>query len=190
MKNLIYNRLVYFSILSLCLTHCAHRNTPKTKQEINSYVNDPMNGLTKTVKAENFTLSATYQPISPVPVNCLACKDYWYFILKITANPTAENQTFLDAHVFPESIETYAFRMGEYVKIVTPHDTVTAADYTFQRTFGLDKQGSFLFVFPKKIPQSADRFTLLVKANGLIHVPLALEFRTQDIEKTRAFPSL
>ncbi len=123
------HRLVYFLLITLCFTECNTQSLPKTKQDIITYVNNPSNGLVKNIKAGGYIISATYQPPGLAP-KCSVCKDYWYFTLKIAGVPSTESNTFPDAHIFPESIETFAFRMGDYVKLVTSNDTITAADYT------------------------------------------------------------
>jgi hypothetical protein len=178
----------FISIFSIVLLMSCHQSTPepRSREELINYVNRDTNGLIQHVQLDDFIVTAVYQPKGLAP-KCAACDEYAYFIVKIKHADARKNEQFLDSHAFPESIETFAFRMGDYVKLIAAQDTIAPADYTFQRTFGLDNQGSFLFVFPKKPIESAKKISLLVKSNGLITDDVNLDFNTEDLLNTQRF---
>ena len=176
--------IIYCPILLLSCSQTAPE--PKSKQELIEYVNTDKNGLIQLAHNGGFTVTAIYQPRGLAP-DCKVCDEYAYFIVKIKHTGAENNEQFLDAHAFPESIETFAFRMGDYVKLIAAQDTITPTDYTFQRTFGLDNQGSFLFVFPRKAIEAGKTFSLLVKSNGLITDDIRLNFNTEDLFHTQDF---
>ena len=178
----------FIGIFSTVLLMSCHQSLPepKSREELINYVNTVTNGLIQQVQLDDFIVTAVYQPKGLAP-KCAACDEYSYFIVKIKHADARKHDQFLDSHAFPESIETFAFRMGDYVKLIAANDTIAPADYTFQRTFGLDNQGSFLFVFPSKPIESVKKVSLLVKSNGLITNDVSLDFNTKDLLNTQHF---
>lgn len=185
MRAIVFLGVFWTVLLTSCRQNAPE---PRSKEELLNYVNTNSNGLIQQIQLDDFIVTAVYQPKGLAP-KCDACDDYAYFIVKIKHAGARKNESFLDSHAFPESIETFAFRMGNYVKLIADHDTITPADYTFQRTFGLDSQGSFLFVFPRKSIESVKGFSLLVKSNDLIAEDVRLNFKTEDLLTIQRFTS-
>ncbi|MCP4458676.1 MAG: hypothetical protein GY816_11725 [Cytophagales bacterium] len=140
------------------------------EKELTEFVNDPSNGLTKTIQAGSMQMKVTLRP-NDFLVYQEVGKDgtkediteanerynnYLYLMLSLSAGEKdALYGLSADQGVFSENLQVLSFRMGEHVTLTTSkQDTIPVGDYIFNRTFGLSKSNDLMFVFnQKKIPE-------------------------------------
>ncbi|MEL7145778.1 MAG: hypothetical protein AAFO69_05385 [Bacteroidota bacterium] len=177
---------------------------PENEQELQTYVADPSNGVSKQKQSGGLDFTVTFRPTDLLVAQTLdgdleAAKvsslrkqygSYAYFVLEMKAEGrdvlygTAADQ----AH-FNEALQTLSFRMGDYVTLTTANrDTIPVADYTYARTFGMARQTSLLFAFNKEQFQGQEWVSFNLNEFGLRAGDQRFRFKVSDLESVPHIP--
>ena len=137
------------------------------------YISCPENGLTKTSESNGIKVTVSCQPTdllvfheagdSPIDTtvaNSLRKKysNYYYFVMSFSRN----NEEVLHKlaggmEQYSWLVQTLSFRMGDHVRLITSTgDTIRVSDFMLDRTYGLNKSTSVLFVFNKEKANGRD----------------------------------
>jgi hypothetical protein len=148
-----------------------------SNEDLISFVDDPDNGLRKTVSIGGNTIIVTHKPtdllVYQETKNNLVDfreiqklrKNYdqnLYFTLSLSrGNKEALHQVGPDQ--FSDLVRTLSFEMANYVTVTTSSaDTIPVSDFILNRTFGYGNRTNLLFVFSneKSINQEWIQFNL------------------------------
>ena len=137
-----------------------------SEKELTEFVNDPANGVSKTIQAGKMEMKVTLRPNDflvyqevgeegskeDIAEASKRYDDYLYLMLSLSAGEKdALYGLSQDQGVFSENLQVLSFRMGQYVTLTTSkQDTIPVGDYIFNRTFGLSKSNDLMFVFNRE----------------------------------------
>ncbi len=174
--------LYFFSLLSALLIIQACNSGPLTEDELNNFVLNEGNGLTKSLISEGYKVEVNYKPTDLLVAQELRGDNqvnqqhlfnlrekyskYHYFLLNLS-NGGEEVLQGLRGNEYSDLVNILSFRMNEFVNITTIQDTIQIADFIYQRTFGMAGATSLLFVFPRQEKNGDDWIQFNLKEFGL-----------------------
>jgi hypothetical protein len=184
------NRLLFLFLL-LAIVGCDKAVSPP---ELRSYIKDTRNGLQQSIVSRGIKVGLMYKPTDllvsqeidePVRdeglVTSLRNKysTYHYFILSFSKN----NGEVTDDGSDPGAlIQRLAFQMSKYVNLTnSERDTVSVADFTMDRTFGLASSTNVLLAFKRNSIQEGDWIQINIKEFGLGIGEQRFRFSVKDI---------
>lgn len=154
--------LIFLGVL-VCLVSCV--KDFKSAEELQTFIADEDNGLTKSKRVGDVTIKVTHRPtdllvdqelngeVSEEVVKKLRNKysKYAYFTLSLSAqNKEVEAYQVSDQGSFGSRVQQLSFGMTDVVELHTnTKDTVAVADYVYQRTFGIGNSSDMLFAFER-----------------------------------------
>ncbi|WP_185152543.1 hypothetical protein [Fulvivirga aurantia] len=137
-----------------------------TESELQTYLTDEDNNLSKTKEYRGYKATVTYRPTDLLILQentSLEITDkqyqqlkekynkYYYFILSLSKDNKEALYSSQDYGQFSDLVQTLSFRMGQYTNLTTSEqDTVEVADYVFSRTYGMGNASTLMFVFDKE----------------------------------------
>jgi hypothetical protein len=152
-------------ILLFLITSCS---TPDhlSQKDLQSYIQDESNGLSKSVEAGAVTMKVNYRPndfliwqemedeedLSKITEVQNRYKNYIYFIMQLSAGEKDALYGITTNQMdFNDRLQTLSFRMNQFVNLTTSEqDTIPVADAYYTRMFGLSKSNDILFVFNRE----------------------------------------
>jgi len=176
--------------------------SPVSETELVKYVADEDNGLTKSVKAGDVSISVSFQPTDLLVARELRgnqnptadqmrravskYSDQYYFVVRLSQG---QKELVTPAQVglagFGELLQTLSFEMADKVSVIdASRDTLEVADYVYNRTFGAATSSDLLFAFRKeKTPQNDKGFLELnLEDFGLGTGKQTFQFEQDDID--------
>ncbi|MEO1054882.1 MAG: hypothetical protein AAFX87_29885 [Bacteroidota bacterium] len=171
-----------------------------SEKELQAYVQDIDNGLSKKKAFKGYEVQVTYRPqdlliaqetrgATEVDVKELEkltkkYEDYYYFILSLSRdNKEALYKTGGGYDQFSDMVQTLSFRMANHVNMTTAgRDTIEVADYVFPRTYGMGGATNLMFVFNKKEAEGDEWVQLNLKEFGLGLGNQNFRFRKEDLD--------
>lgn len=188
-----------FFLLAICLISQGCTSSSLSEEELVYFVLDEDNGLRKSLQSEGYRTEIIYRPTdllvaqevkgdppSEEKISSLKKKYglYHYFELNISKGKKEALITG-GGDNFNELIHTISFRMGENVNLTTSRqDTILISDYIHQRTFGLAKSNSLLFVFRRDEHQDDEWIQFNLKEFGLGLGNQSFRFETSNLNKS------
>ncbi len=181
--------------LLLCCWSCTRVHSTADLQQ---YVLDPGNGLSKSRTIGPVDVKVTYRPTdllvrqslseaaAPGEIDSLrkGFGQQEYFILSIAANGKEIETYALQQTAFGERVQTLAFGMGEYVRIITDRqDTIPVSDYFYQRTYGVGKTSDFLMAFEAEKLRRSEHFRFQIDEFGLGTGDQNFKFETRHLDQ-------
>jgi hypothetical protein len=169
------------NLLGLFLAACAlSACTPKrlSADELTAYIEDPANEFHQTQQLGEIQVDLTYQPTDLLVVRDLhgeetgtsaarlesVRKKYnnsTYFLLSISKGRQEVLQPREDFSHYSQLLQTMAFRMGEYVRLITAQgDTLRPSNYYLDRTYAASSASQLLFAFPVTPTKGLCHFTV------------------------------
>jgi len=136
-----------------------------TAEELSQYISDPDHGLVQHAEANGYVMDVTYKPTDLLvqqeigdqadEQNIKAARDkyskYYYFILSLSKNNQEALHQSNNFNQYSELTQTLSFRMNSFVNLTTSaSDTISTSDFALDRTYGLSRSTSILFVFKKE----------------------------------------
>jgi hypothetical protein len=183
------------------LTSCEPRQVPVAA--LNRYIENEDNGLCHVQEWQHIRLSLTYHPTDLLVYRSLSSRPasgptvdslrrkfagYHYFLLSLSHDNKELLQPGALGDAYSDLLQTLAFRMGQYVRLSTPRDTLSLADCRLDPTLGMAMSTQVMFAFEKeKMPTPSLQFTL--DEFGLGIGPQHFKVLTEDLEKIRAVRS-
>ncbi|MEM9341035.1 MAG: hypothetical protein AAGA66_20045 [Bacteroidota bacterium] len=83
-------------------------------------------------------------------------RKYVYFQLALTYNEKEWLQQQVNNPVYGDLVRTLSFRMGQYIDLITPSDTIPPVSVYHDRMYGLSKATQLLLAFPRSdLPDQA-----------------------------------
>ena len=197
LKKVAFADLYVLTLLVIVLlTNC----TPSklSEQELQGYVQDESNGLTKIVERKGIELSVNYKPTDLLVsqelrnrkreqtlIDSLRNKysQYSYFVLNISKDGKEILNQSQNFDAFSQNLQNLSFRMKEYVHLTTAQqDTVPVLDFVYPRLYGMGGSTSLLFVFDQEKIEDTDWVQFNLKDIGLGIGKSHFRFETSDIE--------
>jgi hypothetical protein len=156
-------RLLYL-LISLTVAGCS---PPEylTAEELTKYISDPDHGLVQHTEANGYSMDVTYKPTDLLvlqeagnradDLKITALRDkyskYCYFILSLSKNNQEALHQSNNFNQYSELTQTLSFRMNNFVNLTTSAaDTIPTSDFALDRTYGLSRSTSVLFVFKRE----------------------------------------
>lgn len=182
------------ALLVLCWA-CTRVHSPA---ELQQYVLDPDNGLSKARTTGPVDIKVTYRPTdllvsqslsemaTPYEIDSLrnGFGQQEYFILSIAANGKEIETYALNQTKFGERVQTLAFGMDDYVRIITDRqDTIPVSDYFYQRTYGVGKTSDFLMAFEAEKLRRSENFRFQIGEFGLGTGDQNFKFETRRLNE-------
>ena len=205
MKRLFIHFRIFgvMSMAAWLFSACASQ--PRNEQELQAYVADPSNEVTKQTASGGLDFTVTYRPTDLLVAQTLGDEqvdtealeslrkrygNYVYFTLQMKAGDRdVLYGTASDQAVFSEALQTLSFRMGDYVTLTTAsQDTIPVADYTYPRTFGMAKQTSLMFAFNKEKLKEQEWVSFNLNEFGLHAGDQRFRFQVSDLENVPQLP--
>lgn len=184
-------------LLLVCLVNYSCKPEYLDKQELNKFIQNKSNGLLQEKKVGGLGVTVTYKPTDLLIAQHLGNKvegaeidrlrahygQYVYFMLDLDNDgrdvlytPTAGSSGFSD------KLQTFAFRMSDYVNMTTSaSDTIPVADYAYNRTFGMSKSTSMMFVFNREQVKDKEWISFNLNESGIGSGDQRFRFKTSDI---------
>ena len=156
--------LKFAMLLSVLMFSCGKpRYLPEN--ELIEFARNERNGLVRSVQMGDIEMEVTYRPTDLLVAQELKSyqqptndqisvvrekyKNHYYFVLSLSKGGrellSPANQ---GVPGFSDLLQTISFRLGEKVFLTTQsQDTIAAADYVYNRTFGMGQSTDILFVF-------------------------------------------
>ena len=193
----ISGRIMPCLLLLVCLLIYSCRPEYLNKQELNSFILDESNGLLQEKQVGGIGVKVTYKPTDLLIAQHLGDNmesseierlrahygQYVYFMLDLESG----GQDILYAPTsggsgFSEKLQTFAFRMTDYVNLTTSaSDTIPVADYAYNRTFGMAKNTSMMFVFNREQIENKDWISFNLNESGIGSGDQRFRFKTSNI---------
>jgi len=195
-------RTIQLTIYGLCLTvllglmncHPEYLN----QQELNAFLQETSNGLSKEKEQGDIKVKVTYRPTDLLVAQELG-KDYdvekatalqgkygayAYFMVNMeVGGQDALYGTSTGQSDFSSKLQALSFAMADYVNLTTSsQDTIPVADYAFPRTFGLSKSTNLMFVFSKEKMQGKEWISFNLNEFGLKSGDQRFRFKLSDLE--------
>jgi hypothetical protein len=158
------------------------------------YINNPENGLVKTVEINKIKVELRYKPwqlmlvkqnklpkqINGSPENTM--KDKYFFVLSLSAD-NKELLRQLPFNQYSEMVQVLAFRMMGYISLI-PDDKkpIVPEDCLFQQTYGIAHANQLLIVFDKTKLEAAKQLQIKIKEFGLGIGNLNFQINNKDIQ--------
>ena len=107
-----------------------------------------------------------------------------YFILNISRNHQEVLQPGKYPDQFGDLVQIMSFEMNNYVNMTTSNrDTIPTADFILNRTFGLSRETSMLFVFDRSKTKNAEWVQFNLNEFGLGVGNQRFRFETKDLDE-------
>ncbi|MEM9339959.1 MAG: hypothetical protein AAGA66_14575 [Bacteroidota bacterium] len=180
--------------LSLVLSNCEPNREFADQQALSAYLysHDTYHQETNIGATK---LAITYRPtdlilskeITPqTPPETLAEKrqeyrKYVYFQLALTYDEKEWLQQQVNNPVYGDLVRTLSFRMGQYIDLITPSDTIPPVSAYHDRMYGLSKATQLLLAFPRSVIEDHERFRLVIREFGGSLGMHAFEFRSDEL---------
>jgi hypothetical protein len=196
MMNHAFAKRKYFLLYTLTCMLAIACTKVQTTEELQTYIKDPDNGLHKEREIGRVKMSVTYRPTDLLVKQSLSSsptdgeidslrRDFGkmaYFVLSMSADDKEVETFALQNAGFGERVQTLAFGMGEYVRIITDaRDTIPVADYFYQRTYGVGKTSDLLMAFDAEKLKQVEELKFQISEFGLGVGDQNLQFQTDDI---------
>jgi len=168
-----------------------------TEAGLLAYVQDKDNGLIQEkeknsykvrvlIKPTDLLVAQSIQgPISKKELQTLRnnYSNYQYFLLSLSHNQKNALYGMRSGYgQFSEMLQTLAFRMDEYVQLITANkDTIPVADFIYPRLYGASPSTDVLFVFNSKNVHRARWVQFTIEEFGLGVGRQKFRFNTRDI---------
>lgn len=192
------SHIAVFAILNCLICSC---NSPEylPEKDLHSYVLDEDNELAKSVAAGNTKIKVIYRPTDLLVAQELRSsaspsreeiagkrekyRHHYYFILSLSQSGkdilTPNGQAG-----FSELLQTISFRMNEVVNLTTSQrDTISVADFVYNRTFGLSNSTDILLVFDKSEIGKTEKIWINLDEFGLGLGRQSIEFDVRKLEE-------
>lgn len=186
-----------FVVCSILLSGCM--KDKMSFEELQSYVVDSDNGLSKSVMANGIDVTVTYRPpdlwvhqdvdgvvSSNRTIDSLRYKysQYYYFILSLSRGDKEALQVS-SSYDYGEIVQTMAFRMSDYVTLTSSEkDTVLVGDFVLNRTQGIASSTDMLFAFGKEKIGNDKSVQFNLKEFGLGTGDQQFTFLINDLQST------
>ena len=193
----ITGRLIPSLLLFVCLINYSCKPEYVDKQELDEYIRNTSNGLSQEKNAGNLGIKVTYKPTDLLIAQHLGDNveeseierlrmhygQYVYFMLDIENNGQDVLYTPTTGGLgFSDKLQTFAFRMNDYVNMTTSaSDTIPVADYAYNRTFGMSKNTSMMFVFNKEQIENKEWISFNLNESGIGSGDQRFRFKTSNI---------
>jgi len=181
----------FFVILSILIFGCRHQKL-SSDSDLNNYINDEDNGLTKIVNQDGFTLTMRYKPAQLVAKQQLIrgtkreydslvkyYSKYIYFNLEISKNgKDLETKFGSDLHSFPDKISYLSNEFSSGIQLVADADTLELSDFLYSRSYGVSTS-NFMLVFNHPKGQN---WQIVVTSEKLGFGTVVFTFTQSDVE--------
>lgn len=170
-----------------------------SKDNIQNYLLDEKNGLSKHAEVKGTRIEITYKPtdllveqeivnspVSVMTIDSLRNKynHYHYFALSFSKNGNDVLHHAGAMAGYSELLQTMSFRMPQYITLTTAEqDTIYLADYILDRTYGMSSATNLLFVFERDNAAESDWIQFNLNEFGLGIGNQRFRFRMKDLEK-------
>lgn len=169
-------------------------------EDLNKFIAEEENQLTKRVNVGNHSIQVSYRPtdlwiyrevggltIDSVTYDSLYNRyaNYCYFALSLSLeNEEVPDHAAAGLYQYGELVQTLSFRMDKYVTLITStHDTIPADDVMLNRTVGLGNTTDLLFAFDKEKITGKETVCFNLNEFGLGIGNQQFQFRTRDMEE-------
>lgn len=193
--------LFLIGVLLFMLGSCSTTPEYLSKAELQTYITEPSNGLTKKIQTGALTMELTYRPSDFLTLQTIGTKEpilstiqqtmaqygsHAYFIMQLKAGEKdALYGSSAGQNNFSDNLQTLAFRMGEYIYATTSRqDTIPLADSYYDRTFGMGGSSNVLLTFNREKMQGSDWIALHIKEFGFNTGNRTIQFDYEEIENT------
>ncbi len=169
----------YLSFVALLwLNSCGDPKVFSDSDSLTQYVSSSEKYHQET-QAGATILSVTYRPTDLVlsgetrentPANEITEKrehynSYLYFQLAIQQDGKEWLQQQISLPTYGDLVQTLSFRMGQYVQLITPSDTLAPVSTYHDRMYGLSKATQLLIAFPRTL-EKEEQIKLVVREFG------------------------
>lgn len=202
MENKAFTIVAFALLLPACYS-CSSKRVV-TRPELNSYIQDSDNGLTKKVKTGNLMLELTYKPVDLVLAEQIEGErlskseidsirknfsQYDYFIFRISSDGQEVTNSYAgNQAAFTKSVEHLSFGVGKDFSIEVNNESIPVRDFFHARSFGGDNANSVLLAFESNLLQRGDdNFTVIFEDAFFKSGKTLFNFKIEDI---KAIPTL
>lgn len=152
------------------------------QSDLHAYIRDSQNGLSSSKLSDQLEMRVSYRPTDLMVYQEIGnrqdsllrsklqgkYKPYMYFILDLSAGDKdllyglSANQSS-----FSKNLQTLSFQMGDFIQLISANqDTVSLADYVYDRNFGFRKSSSLLLAFLREDLEHATSFNVQIREFG------------------------
>ncbi|MEL6638194.1 MAG: hypothetical protein AAFW73_24465 [Bacteroidota bacterium] len=190
---------VVLILLSLAVGWWSCTTSVQSSEELQDYVRNERNGLQQGKTFGPVEVQVTYRPPDLLAAQEMRGQEgndvlldslrrgygkFAHFVLSLSAGGK-EVETYNLQSGFGDRVTTLAFGMKEYVYLLTSQrDTIPAADYFYQRTYGVGGASELLFAFDRSKIEATDWFQFVVDEFGLGVGNTRFRFEVGDLAKT------
>ncbi|MEN0052353.1 MAG: hypothetical protein AAGC65_01725 [Mucilaginibacter sp.] len=164
-----------------------------TRADLIQYINDPENGLVKTLEINGIKAELRYKPGALMKINSgnwpkltgnnmdRAIKNKVFFVFGLSAG-NKEVLKQLPFTKYSELVQVMSFQMTNYINL-TPdeNDPVSPEGCLFQQTYGMAHANQLLLVFDQAKLKNVKHLYIKIKEFGLGTGDLNFQMNTQDI---------
>ena len=187
------------AIVFICLFFAACSSQFNSAEDLQSYISKEKNGLIQSKEIGNMAIKVAHRPTDLLVNQELSNQDYTqeevtklrekynqyaYFTLSLSAGgQEVEAYNVNGQGDFGSRVQQLAFGMSDKVELHTnARDTITVADYVYQRTFGIGNSSDMLFAFKREELKSSNWIQFQLDDFGLGIGTNRFRFKTKDIE--------
>jgi hypothetical protein len=187
-----------FILLVVLASACAPEFV--SEPELNLYLADQENELSKSTEVSGTTVNVIYRPTDLWIYNELRGKEvrqrdldsirhrydpYYYFIVSFSRNGREALHQAGDMGQYSDLVSTMSFRMAEYVTLTTAkQDTIPVGDFMLNRTYGMASGTELLFAFNKAEAKGAEWVQVNLNEFGLGIGNQRFRFETNALDNT------
>ncbi len=171
-------------------------NTVNNKSELQAYLLEEDNGVTKVFREDGFDISLTYYPTDLIVARndnpskkqiehtYKENKAYWHFILDLSYKGHELTSTKLQTEAsYTKIIEDFSFHMNNYTEAVTVDlDTINLGTTHFSRTYGMTGKNTIILSFPNAELKKSKRFDIVLHNHDWGFGRQRFRFQTKDID--------
>jgi hypothetical protein len=182
-----------FALLAICLSSCS--GDVVGTADLQAYIADPSNGLTKNARVNGIDIEASYVPTDLIILQFLKNKSlneltidsmrlhysrFHYFTL--TMSVEGNELVHADPKAYGELLQVISFRMGDYVKLASSENVVAEPiNYSTNRTYGMAGATELLFVFENTSLGSYKWLQINLKEFGMGTGNVSFRFKANDL---------
>ncbi|TGE17544.1 hypothetical protein [Hymenobacter elongatus] len=176
-----------FTLLVGLLLQLAGCTNELTTSELDHYLANPANGLTRKQEAGELTVEVTYRPAALVAPyhredKLLDRHQSQYYLLSISRKGAEVLDPARGFSAYSSLLQTLAFRPQEYMRLTTADgDTLVPSNSILERTYGMGASTRILVAFPASAGEKHPSVVFHLEEFGLQMGNLSFPFEHQDI---------
>ena len=190
--------MICVTLITLSVISCG--TNPGSIDQINSYINDPDNGLTHKVSQGTTEARLTYRPSDFFLIQETKeassreesdrikqkYRDLDYFLLDLSVNDQSALYTSGSSYSrFSTNLNTLSYKLNDFAYIITSGgETIKVLDSIFPRTYGMSPSVQILFAFKNTGYAKSDWIEFHLDEFGLNTGNLRFRFDMEDINET------